>query len=192
MKKFQSGSCIGVFGLPGSGKSTILDMLIGSSREIIAKISSGDIARRLSQEAEVKHMADGNLFPDENKLRDEILGLINKRRSSGAELVILDGFPRFAEQCHWLLENQLLGGDGNGCLIKIHCEPKDAIERAVSRSRDSQDSYDSIKKKIDKQMKMIDEMEQEIFRYGLPYFTVANVSLQNAVETFAKYVGLRK
>jgi adenylate kinase family enzyme len=190
--KYRSGRVIGMFGIPCSGKSTIIEMLVGASREIVARISSGDIARRLSQEAEIQHMAAGNLFPDEERLRAEILSLINKRKASGAEIIILDGMPRTVDQVYWLIENQFAGTDSDGCFIKVHCEPYEAIERAIGRSRDSQDAAEMIKRKIEKQMKMIDEMESWIFRLGIPYYTINNTSLQNAVETLSKYIGLKK
>jgi len=191
-QKPTSGRIVGMFGIPCSGKSTLIDMAVNASREMIARISSGDIARRLSQEAETKHMAEGNLFPHEDKLREEILTAIGKRRTSGAEVIILDGFPRTGEQVQWMLENQLVGTVYEGCLIKIHIDTNEAIRRACMRNRDDQDSPDLIIKKIDKQLKMIDELEGWIFRLGVPYYTIHNLSLQHSVENFVRRMELKK
>ena len=184
-----SGNIVGVFGLPCSGKSTIINALISSSRTLMASISSGDIARRLSTTADTKHMADGNLFPFEGPLRAEILSTIDKRRIAGAEVIFLEGFPRTVDQIHWLLDNGL-AGYGSGCLIKI--EGDNLFERAVQRNRDFQDDPALLKKKIDKQAAEISKMEELIFKVGIPYQVIMNVEITNAVQQFAKYLGIRK
>lgn len=190
-KKFRSGRVVGLIGLPCSGKTTLVKALIQSSKEIIAHISTGDIARRLSTNAETEHMAEGNLFPLEDLMREEILKLVEKRKGQGSEIVFLDGCPRFDDQVKWMLDNQLAGGPvTDGCLIKIIGE--DLLIRAKHRMRDDQDALGQLQLKINKQEKMIDQMEKVIFRYGLPYYTVMNSDLSYAATTLAKIVGLRK
>ena len=186
----QSGRVVGMFGLPCSGKSTLLKILVESSREVMAVISSGDIARRLSSEADTKHMAAGNLYPHEDKLRAEILETVNKRRAGGAEVIFLDGFPRTPEQIQWLVENQLAGSAGEGCLVQIVGD--DLIKRAQERSRDSQDDVHAIQAKINKQRAEIAKMDTIIFRYGIPYYTVMNYDLSVSVKMLAKFIGLKK
>ncbi len=180
---------VAVFGLPCSGKTTIIKALMEASNELIAYVSSGDIARRLSTNKEIAHMAKGNLFPYEEPLREEILGLIMKRQTAGASHVIIDGFPRFDEQVQWMLEHGLLG-EATGCLIQIHGDK--LLERAIARDRDVQDDHIALCKKIESQSEKIDGMEKIIFRLGIPYFTVINYDLETAVIDFAKRIGLRK
>ena len=187
-----SGRVIGVFGLPCSGKSTVIKAVVESSREILAVISSGDIARRLSTESETKHMAEGNLFPHEEPLRQEILDTINRRRGGGAEAIYLDGMPRHMLQVKWMLDNQLTGTIMEGCIIKIHCDPTYIEKRAKMRMRDDQDKLDLLYKKIETQSKLIDEMEKTILQYGIPYFTIINHDLSLAASQLAKVSGLRK
>ncbi|KKM15447.1 hypothetical protein LCGC14_1695960 [marine sediment metagenome] len=186
------GRIIGVFGLPASGKTTVINTLIASSKEVIARISSGDIARRLSDDKVMKHMAEGNLFPLEDKLRDEISDLIYKRRNSGAEVIIIDGAPRTTSQLKWMLENQFIGTEHEGCLIKIDCGVNILKKRAQLRMRDSQDELDKVIKKINMQAKLIDEMEIFIFKYGIPYFIVMNEDLSFSIKQFAKFIGVKK
>jgi len=185
-----SGRVVCVFGLPCSGKTTVIQALIDSSKEILARICSGDIARQLSTDKEIAHMAKGNLFPFEEPLREKIYELIHKRRASGAEVIFLDGFPRFDDQIMWLLENQFAGTEQEGCFIQIIGE--DIKTRALGRMRDDQDSADKFELKVKEQAKKIDEMEKVIHRHGIPYYCIPNTSLEIAARTMVKHVGLRK
>jgi len=187
--KHQSGRIVGMFGLPCSGKTTIVKALIDSSREIIAHIITGDIARRLSSEKELQHMSKGNLFPLEDLMREEILKLIQKRQSQGAEVIILDSCPRFDDQVKWMLDNQL-AGEGSGVFIKVIGDH--LRQRAELRARDDQDELDKFDKKVVSQQKMIDGMEKLIFYYGIPYYTVMNSDISHAVTQFAKIIGVKK
>lgn len=195
--KYPSGRIVGMFGLPCSGKSTIIDILKSSSKEIIAHIKTGDIARQLSTDVETAHMANGNLFPLEDLLREELLKLIEKRKNQGAGIIILDGFPRFDDQVKWLLDNRLAGTKLDGCLIKV--VGTDLEKRARLRMRDDQDDLEKFRKKILTQEKMIDTMENMIFRYGIPYYTIINHTdwsgpsvLNQAVVHLTKILGIRK
>jgi len=185
-----SGRVVGIFGLPCSGKTTVARALIDSSREVIARISSGDIAKKLSTDTEIAHMAKGNLFPFEDPLREEIYTTIHKRRTSGAEIIILDGFPRFDDQVKWMLENQFAGTVMEGCFIQIIGE--DIQTRALGRMRDDQDSINKFNLKVREQSQKIDGMERLIQRHGIPYYCIPNTDLEVAVKTMAKYLGLRK
>jgi len=188
--KWPSGTVVGVFGLPCTGKTTVIRTIMGSTKEVVAYISSGDIARRLSTEADKKHMSDGSLFPHEDTLRAEIYETIQKRRSSGAELVFLDGFPRFSGQCLWLLENQLIGPE-TGFLVQIMGD-KNLVMRAKLRMRDDHDDPEIFDKRVVEQSKKIYEMEKLIGQYGISYYCVPNTDLEIAVKTLVKYLGLRK
>jgi adenylate kinase family enzyme len=188
--KYPSGSVIGIFGLPCSGKTTIIEALTKSSKEIIAKISSGDIARQLSTDKETAHMAKGELFPYEEPLREEISRIIEARRVSGAGLILLDGFPRFDEQVHWMVEKRYAGTQYEGCLIQVIGD--DLYGRARFRARDDQDEIDKIVKKIENQKAKIAKMEEYIFRMGVPYFTIVNTDLIEATVTLTKALGIRK
>jgi adenylate kinase family enzyme len=187
--KHTSGRIVGVFGLPCSGKTTIIRALVQSSREILAHISTGDIARKLSTEEDKKHMSNGNLYPLEDKMREEILQLVIKRRGQGSEVIFLDSCPRFDEQVQWMLDNQL-AGEGAGILIKI--EGDHLYERAKLRMRDDQDELDKLEKKIKTQQQLIDGMEKVIFRYGIPYHTIMNTDVVHATTQLSKIVGIRK
>jgi adenylate kinase family enzyme len=190
MKKYNSGSIVGVFGLPCSGKTTVIKTLVGASRMVIATISTGDIARKLSSEAEIANMAKGNLFSNEEKMRSEILNLVSKRRASGAELIIIDSCPRSLEQVEWCLKEQLVGGPGNGCLVQIMGDR--LHERAQERMRDDQDAANLLQLKIDKQQKEISKMDSYIMRMGIDYWSIMNIDLALAVKRFAQILGLRK
>lgn len=187
--KLESGAVVGVFGLPCAGKTMVIKAIIESSREMLAYVSSGDIARRLSTETETKHMAGGNLFPYEDPLRAEIFKTVEARRAAGAEIVFLDGFPRFDDQVRWMLANQL-AGHGAGALVQIH--GTDLLKRAQQRARDPNDTLEVLQRRLSKQGADIQGMEEVIFRTGIPYFTVMNTELGNAVTQLAKYLGIRR
>lgn len=189
MKK-QSGRVIGIFGLPCSGKSTLSKAITNSSREVIAHVSTGDIVRQISTDEQMNHIAEGNLFPDEDKIRAEVAKIVEKRRSQGAEVVLLDGCPRFDDQVKWMIEQQWLGSPDDGMIIQVRGD--DLIKRALNRNRDNQDDVIALEKKIAKHQKMINKMEKVIFFYGIPYYTVMNVDLLQAATHMAKLIGLRK
>jgi len=187
-----SGRCVWVFGLPCSGKSTVIQALIDSSREILARISSGDIARRLSTTVETQHMAEGNLFPHEQPLREEILNTINKRKASGSEIVFIDGFPRTPEQVKWCADNQLAGTIMEGCFVQIFSDGDTLVTRAKHRMRDDQDKFEALIKKINTQQQLIYKLDKTLLEYGFPYYTVVNQDITLAVKQLAKFVGLKK
>jgi len=190
MMKPMSGRVVGVFGLPCSGKSTLLKVVVESSRELLATISSGDFARELSTLADTQYMAQGNLFPHEEKLRTKILDTVNKRKAGGAEIIFLDGFPRTADQIQWMVENQLAGSEAEGCLVQIMGDK--LLERAKERHRDSQDAVEALQAKIVKQRHEITLMDDLIHRMGIPYYMVMNYDLAIAAQILAKFVGLKK
>ena len=190
--KPMSGRIVGVFGLPCSGKSTIINALIESSRELLVRVSSGDIVREMASQEDKDHMADGDLFSDEDRLRAELIKKINIRRGQGAEIIFLDGFPRTPNQIKWMMDNQLAGTEMEGYFIQVKSDINDMIKRVASRNRDEQDDVELIKKKIKKQSKLISEMDNIIFMYGIPYFTIINIDLERAIINLAKIVGLRK
>ena len=162
-----------------------------SSREVLSHIITGDIARELSTAKETQHMAEGNLFPHEDLIRAKTAEMVEKRRKHGAEIVFLDGCPRFDDQVKWLLEQQFIGAE-TGCLVKIESDVYESIERAKQRNRDEQDKTEFLLKKIEKHSQMIAQMERLISYYAIPYYTIPNTDLFQATKTLAKYVGLRK
>lgn len=187
----QGGRVIGIFGLPCAGKSTVIKALLDSSRELIVHISTGDIARRLSDEATKEAMnATGGLYPFEDKIRKEILDTINKRQAQGAACVLLDGCPRTSDQVSWLCECQLIGAGQEGCLVQIIGD--NLSKRAANRYRDNGDEMQALKRKVENQQKHIFEMDTMIHRLGLEYHTIQNTELECAVKQLAKIVGVRK
>ena len=185
-----SGRVVCVFGLPCSGKTTLIKALIASSKELMAYVSSGDIARKLSTDKEIAHMAKGNLFPFEEPLRKEIYDIVHKRRTSGAEVIFLDGFPRFDDQVMWLLENQFAGTVMEGCFIQVI--GSDLHDRARGRMRNNQDDKQKLDLKIAEQAKKIEEMEKVIHRHGIPYYCIPNTDMEVAVKDMAKRIGIKK
>jgi len=191
-EQFTSGRIIGVFGIPCTGKSTIIKTIIESSRDLIAHISTGDIVRQIMSDEENNHMADGNLFPDEEKLLSEVEKLIYKRRSQGCEIIILDGLPRHRDQVKWMLDNQFAGTFVEGRLIQISADVEVIIKRAEERMRNDQDELRALLKKMNNQTRLIDDMESLIFHFAIPYYSLVNHDLEKTVADFAKIIGLRK
>lgn len=81
---------LSIIGLPGSGKTTLANLLGGMFKTM--NISSGDLARAHGF-AGSKAEETGQLDPDEGKIRSLVQEAID-----GSNAYILDGFPRMVEQ----------------------------------------------------------------------------------------------
>ena len=86
----KQGRCIALFGVPFTGKTTILQSIMESSSRVVAVVSTGDISRSLLTDEDRSAMANGCLFPREKELREEVLKKVNLFRSRGAEVIFLD------------------------------------------------------------------------------------------------------
>lgn len=100
-----------VTGAPCSGKSTYIHTILGDNPH--EWISMGRIAKELS-EAEGKTIEETCPAPSylciyENRLRDKMMEKIMTRIFvNGDELVVIDGFPRNAEQYEYLVKQHAL------------------------------------------------------------------------------------
>jgi len=179
-----------VNGPPAAGKSTVVNAVVEASKELMTVIRTGDIVRAISTPEDFEHMRNGYLYPKEDILRALILEKIEYMWNHGAELIILDGFPRSVDQLDWALNHGLVGTELHGCVINITAS--DLVSRAKLRMRDEQDAEFFIKKKIDVQVAENYKMELRMNQVGIPYYMIVNDDLGYAVKQFAKLLGLRK
>lgn len=118
-------NCVIIIGPPCSGKSTIGKKLA----ELIhyKYISSGDIARELSQSQEmIDKLNNGEMF-DEDTMRSEI-----KKILSNTDNVVLDGFPRFEDQLVWLMKQFT---NANYTFVHVDASLTEIARRAIGRDR---------------------------------------------------------
>lgn len=125
-------NCVIIIGPPCSGKSTIgckLADLIHYNY-----VSSGDIARKLSQSQEmIDRLNKGEMF-DENTMRSEI-----KRILSNTDNVVLDGFPRFEDQLVWLMKQF---SKVNYTFVHVDAPLTEIARRAMGRNREDDSALD--------------------------------------------------
>ena len=134
-----------IFGSPGAGKGTQAKML--AKQLDLLHISSGEILR---QEAKNKKLATQiNSYLDKGKLvPDElIIKLITERLEErlGKIGIIFDGYPRTLSQADFLdklFERKKLKSP---LVISLELEEDVAIQRILSRSKDSNRSDDKLK-----------------------------------------------
>lgn len=173
-----------LLGLPGSGKGSIANAIVKSSKRRLTVVSSGDIARSLATKDE--KLSASVLFPREEEIRGEIRKSVRRAFANGAEAVILDGCPRFLEQLQWV-EMEFL--DKDPIYVKIHGPSNDAlVERIVNRARDEFDTAEQAIERISKHSRYISDMERYIFSLNLEYFTVNNDNLEDAVAQYKRVV----
>lgn len=123
--------CIVLIGPPCSGKSTIGRT---TANNIGARyISSGDIARKMAENDNgVKtDLSNGKLAP-ENMMRDQIYRALYDAYDT-ADIVILDGFPRFGDQAKWLRETLPMRVDIR--YVCIHASEEVVMIRSLERNR---------------------------------------------------------
>lgn len=124
-----------LIGKPCSGKSTIGRLLAtyGDYRYI----SSGNIARDMAKnDRAIKDDLNAGKLAPEHRMRDAIKRCIDDCINDDARF-ILDGFPRFADQYHWLTrtfpEIKLI-------LIEIRVSDDNALYRSMKRAREDSSS----------------------------------------------------
>lgn len=126
-------------GGPCSGKSSAGKI---AAEHLIAKyISSGDIARDMAKNNDNvrSDLNSGKLAP-ESQMRDAISKhLWNHFFNRDANLIILDGFPRFGDQAEWL-SNEFYMVDIH--YVLIHAPSWVLRDRAKNRNREDDGSFE--------------------------------------------------
>jgi adenylate kinase family enzyme len=174
LPKAKQGRIVAVFGIPFSGKTTLVNAIQGASKKIVAVISTGDIARSLITEEDKAAMAKGGLFPREEEMRDEILKKIDQFRQKSAEVIFIDGCPRFDDQVLWLWEQKLVGRH-HGKIVKVEASNPAIIRRSGVRKR-IDDDVASFRDRILHQKSKFPEIDRMIQKLGLmrDYYTIQN------------------
>jgi adenylate kinase family enzyme len=184
---------IGVFGVPCVGKGSVIEALQASllDRYRCAVISSSSVVKDLLTDEDKTAMAAGGLFPREDELRTVLHGLIDDWYAFGADIILLDGFPRFDDQLRWLRQMwyqqeiqmvQILGPDD-----------MTLVRRASKRARDTFDTDPKLAEgRILTQRKLISGLEHMIQQYGLHYTSVINYTVANAAKELERKLRLPK
>lgn len=118
------------FGPAGAGKSVQGQML--AARMGWRWLSIGQLLRDTHDPELLAIMHSGSLAPTEraNKIMGEAI-----IRSGGIDRVILDGFPRNAEQAHWLVESQPEHGRSIDLIVVLEVPREELLKRLEIRGR---------------------------------------------------------
>lgn len=171
---------ISVIGVPCVGKGSIAE---GLREELqhnyrTSIITTSDIISKLLTEADKEAMKGGGLFPREDELRSSLLDTIEVHLAFGADIIILDGFPRFDDQVKWLVQtffqHQLY-------VVQVMANDFELIKRANARNRDEYDTGDKLLARISRQRSLLAGVDVAINKYNIPYTSVINDHLDRAV-----------
>jgi hypothetical protein len=175
---------IGVFGLPLVGKDTFIRGVLDSKPKAkIAALSSGEIVEHLLTDETRKQMLTGGLYPLEEPLRAEVKRQMDACLKIGAQIIILNGFPRMADQVQWLVDNYSEFQLGFLKLMPNHT--RELYLRAQKRARDEFDTdSDKLAARLSKQSSLILEVEDRIHLHMRPYTAIVNDSVKRAVDEF--------
>lgn len=131
-------------GMAGSGKSTLVYRFAKEYGQACFVVNAGDIARQLAEtDEETKNeLANGRIAPIA-KMREAMTNALMKAAQSKCGFVFIDGFPRYGEQTHQLLN---IFSPLDIVVVRLGCTEKMAMNRLVSRNR-ADDSIDNIRER---------------------------------------------
>ena len=174
---------LSVIGVPCVGKGTILkDVQLKMLEEApVALVSCSQIVNALLTDEDREAMKNGGLFPREIPLREEIYDTVSKMFAFGAEVVMLDGFPRWDDQLKWLVQEFI---EPVSIVQIVANSDFELAKRAALRNRDEHDVGDAFQARVRVQREAISKMEPLISMYAIPYTTVVNDHPERAVSEF--------
>lgn len=178
---------VSFLGLTCSGKGTITkkvhEKLLDKYR--VAILSSSDVVKTIITDADREAMQSGGLFPREPELRDAIYAQVEGMFAFGAQMVLVDGFPRFDDQVRWMRQTFY-----EYPLQFIEVRARDDFEltrRAAARNRDEFDVGAKFMSRLTEQRSKLASATGMILQYALPLATVINDHLDRAVaETMGR------
>jgi adenylate kinase family enzyme len=143
---------VSVGGRMGTGKSSASRLLEEWNRHRAwryAVVSSGDIVRSLPQTAETKEeIARTGLDPRETTVRRRIVEAVLGQADAGVQIVLLDGFPRTAEQWDFargagILDRYILIDDARSVDF-IKARKRDDLEHELRADRAQAELLDAL------------------------------------------------
>ena len=174
-------------GVPCSGKGTILKRVQMKMLEEapVALINASKFVHQLMTPEDKESMQNGGLFPREEPLRELLYQEVERLFAFGAEVVMLDGFPRWDDQLKWMVQNFVQP------ISMVHITAPSTFElvkRASLRNRDEYDVGEQFLARVNTQSAKISEMENLISMYAIPYTTIINDYEDRAVSEFIERV----
>lgn len=184
---------ISFIGEPCVGKGTIIASvhrkLLDHRRTAI--LTTSDIVKKILTPEDLAEMRkSGGLFPREAELRAKLLERIEVMFAFGAEIVLLDGFPRFGDQAKWFRQN-LWSYPLQVFRVMTHGD-FELCRRAASRNRDEFDNGELFLARLNTQRVLIEETEKVLMAYSLPYSTIMNTHINQAVDEVMRRITLPK
>jgi adenylate kinase family enzyme len=108
----------------------------------------------------------------------------------GAEIILLDGFPRSADQTKWLRET--LWQYPISVVRVMANSDFELARRAASRNRDEFDSGEKFQQRLAVQRGLLGEVEDLIRKYGFTYTTTINDYADRAALEIVSRIKLPK
>jgi tRNA uridine 5-carbamoylmethylation protein Kti12 len=179
----MSDLILSVIGAPCVGKGSVLEdvqkKMLEEAR--VALVSTSKFIKRILTPEDVEAMKNGGLFPREEPLREMLYDEVDNLFALGAEVVMIDGFPRWDDQLKWMVQNFVQPMS----IVQI-VAPNDfeLAKRAAQRNRDEHDRGDAFIARLNRQRAEIAKMEPLISMYAIPYTTVINDYKERAVLEF--------
>ena len=178
---------LSVVGVPCVGKGTIMKAVQMKMLEEapVALIHTSKFVHQLMTDEDKEMMKHGGLFPREEPLRDLIYQEVEKMFAFGAEVVMLDGFPRWDDQMKWMLNTFTQPMS----IVHIVAPSEfELVKRASLRNRDEFDTGEKFLARVANQRQHISDMEKLVSMYAIPFTTVINDYEERAVIEFIQNV----
>ena len=178
---------LSVIGVPCVGKGTIMKAVQMKMLEEapIAIIHTSKFVHQLMTDADRELMKNGGLFPREEPLRELIYQEVEKMFAFGADVVMLDGFPRWDDQMKWMLNTFT---EPMSIVHIVAPNEFELVKRASLRNRDEFDVGEKFLARVANQRQCISDMENLVSMYAIPFTTVINDHEERAVIEFIQNV----
>lgn len=131
-----------LIGPPGAGKSVQAEML--SRVDGWRHISTGDLLRKRRPDL-MERMLTGELI-DSQEVEDTLVAAVSEM--SPDQSIILDGFPRTAEQAEWLDGQMAAWGRQFGGLVELYVGAEETVNRLSLRGRQD-DDLNTVKRRLE-------------------------------------------
>lgn len=168
-------------GLPCSGKTYVAKLIANKIfNDNCTFISCGDIARSLMVTPELREQtAKNDLFPLEDELRKSIQKMID---NSSNNVIIMEGFPRFADQANWLIDNLWVYMPE---IVNVNVgDYVTLINRAKMRGRESDADFTARLGKAESNMNSVFDV---LYKRAVSFYTIHSGNDDYIVNAFRKY-----
>lgn len=130
-----------LMGLAGSGKSTQGQIL--AEKTGLKWLSTGEVLRNTPNEEVHAYQRRGELVPDEIII--PLMAKVMTELSAKGEDVVLDGYPRTADQAEWIAENV---ADKVEVVLRVQVPKEELVRRLQLRGRVDDQTPEAIEARL--------------------------------------------